>query len=78
MATTYADILLTDLAEVRPEVRQKNGVRENLAGTRCIIKWDGDAHSCIDDLNCIHRTHAEALAYYGDPANGWSEELEGI
>ena len=69
--TTYTDILLADLDSVRTEVREKGEVRKNLAETRCIIKWDGDAHQCIDELNCTHRTHSEALAYYNNPANGW-------
>jgi len=75
MATTYADILLTDLESVRDEIRQKAGVRVNLAGDRCVIKWDGDAHQCINELDCVHRTHAEAQAYYNDPANGWCEDI---
>lgn len=78
MATTYADILLTDLADVRSDIREQNGVRENLAGDRCVIKWDGDAHQCIEVLDCTHRTHAEALAYYNDPVNGWCEEPDPI
>jgi hypothetical protein len=73
---TYADILLTDLESVRSEIKEKSDVRKNLAETRCIITWEGNAHQCIDDLNCIHRTHAEAQAYYNDPTNGWCLEEE--
>lgn len=74
--TKYADILLSDLESVRGAIRQQEAVKTNLAGDRCIIKWGGDAHQCIDDLNCTCRTHAEALAYYNDPINGWCEEPE--
>ena len=75
MATTYTDILLTDLESVRDEIRQKSEVRVNVAGDRCIIKWEGDAHQCINELDCVHRTHEEALEYYGNPVNGWCVEI---
>ena len=45
----------------------------NLAGDRCIIKWP-EGHECIDELNCIHRTNAQAIAYYSNPINGWNLE----
>ena len=69
---TYSDILLTDLDSVRDVILQKDGVKPNLDDTRCVIKWIGD-HASIDALGCTCRTHAEALAYYGNSANGWVE-----
>jgi len=73
---SYTDILHTDLETVRSVVLEKNNVRCNLAETRCIVKWEGDTPQAILDLSDVGtiRSHAEALAYYNDPANGWCEE----
>lgn len=75
---TYADIPINKLYLVRDEIKQKGEIRVNLAGDRCIIKWEDEAHECIINIECTHRTHAEAKAYYKDPANGWQLAIEGI
>ena len=71
---TYTDILIDDLASVRPYILEQNDVQYNLNVTRCIVTWEGEEPQFVTDLNCIHRTHSEALTYYGNHANGWSEE----
>ena len=68
---TYTDILLTDLDSVRAEILEKHGVKCNIVGDRCIIKWNGTAHSCIDILECTPRTKQQAQDYYGNYLNGW-------
>ena len=70
---TYSDIPISDLEGIRDSIEQKDSVQLNLAGDRCIIKWL-EGHECIDELNCIHRTNAQAIAYYSNPINGWNLE----
>jgi hypothetical protein len=67
----YADIKMTDLTKVEAVIRQKNGVKCNLAADRCIIKWNGGKHKCMEDIDMSCKTDAEALVYYSDPVNGW-------
>jgi len=77
---SYTDILHTDLESVRSAISEKNGVRCNLAGTRCIVKWEGATPQAILDLSDVGtiKTQTEAIAYYNDPINGWAEEYEEI
>ena len=76
MSLIYSDIPLTELESVRPYINEKDEVRLNLAGDRCVIKWL-NGHECIDELECVHRTHAEAQLFYNDPINGWCTEVIG-
>jgi len=76
MATTYTDIPVADLETYRPYIKQKGGVTYNLAGTRCIIKWEGADPVCLDEVNCVCRTEQEAREYYRNPINGWCPEPE--
>lgn len=73
----YADIAMEDYVAVKPVVRQQNKVRCNLAGTRCIIKWNGGLHKCMEglDLN-FPPDQSKALEYYSNPVNGWIDAEE--
>ena len=71
--STYSDIDLTNLDDVEDSVRGSS-FRHNIAGDRVIIKWDGEAPECVDLLGCVYRTHAEAIEYYSNTANGWCED----
>jgi hypothetical protein len=71
MLTYYTDIPRDELEDFRDVIEEQDGVRCNNDMTRCIIKWQGATPQKVLDGGYTVRNHADALAYYNDPDNGW-------
>lgn len=69
----YADVDINDLSLMYKYIKQRDDFRMKLDGTRAIIKWSGDAPQPVIDLGYTIRNQSEAILYYNNPTNGWTE-----
>ena len=48
-------------------------LRRNLAGTQCVLKWEGDKPECLQSYQDY--TNEEILIIISDIENGWEPEF---
>jgi hypothetical protein len=68
---SYTDISDSELSNVRAYIIDKDEVRYNIAGDRCLVKFEGATPQILTDLGCTIRNKTEALAYYNLNPSSW-------
>ena len=67
----FTDIPTSECDNVMPYVMTQGECRKNLAGTRCIVNYQGVMPTILVDLGCIEYNETEAEAYYNLNPSDW-------